>query len=255
MVSEYIYKTKKKRTVAVGDVVFGEGTSIYIAGPCSVESKELLLATIKPIKDHIHMIRGGAFKPRTSPYSFQGLGKEGLAILWEVGRSLGLPVVTEVMSPDDITQVASFADMLQIGARNMQNYPLLSAAGKSGKPVLLKRGLSATLEEWFLAAEYILKEGNENVVLCERGIRSFDTATRNVFDLAGAVYAMQQTRLPVIADPSHATGVRSLIGPMIKASIAAGLSGVIVEVHADPEHAASDGHQSITPEDFLKIIE
>lgn len=254
IMTDMLFKDSEKIKVKVGTVVFGEGAPVMIAGPCAVESIEQLRASIEPIKDKIDIIRGGAFKPRTSPYSFQGLKEEGLKILKKASEEFSLPFVTEVVTAEDVLLVAKYADMLQIGARNMQNFALLTAAGKSGKPVLLKRGISATLDEWFHAAEYVLKEGNQNVVLCERGIRSFDTTTRNVLDLAGAVFAKQNTCLPVITDPSHGTGVKSLIGPMIKASNACGLDGVIVEVHADPGNAVSDGAQSFTPEEFLKAI-
>ncbi len=250
----YLYEGTDRRQVYVGNIMFGAGQPIIIAGPCAVESEEQLEAGIAPIADKIDMIRGGAFKPRTSPYSFQGLKEEGLKILQKISQKFDLPFVTEVLSPEDVPLVAEYADMLQIGARNMQNFALLTAAGASGKPVLLKRGMSATLKEWLNAAEYILKEGNMDVVLCERGIRSFDASTRNVFDLAGAVLARGQSCLPVIADPSHGTGVRELVCPMIKASLAAGLDGVMVEVHADPDSAASDGQQSLSPEEFLDCL-
>ena len=237
----------KKEPVKIGNIVF-DGDPVIIAGPCSVESKENLLATIEPIRDSIHMIRGGTYKMRTSPYDFQGLGQEGLKILSDVSEELGLPCVSEVMCIEEVGIAAKYVDALQVGARNMYNYRLLTAIGKSKIPVILKRGFSATMKEWFHAAEYILKEGNHNVILCERGIRSFDQNTRNVLDLAGAMYAKQHTGLPVISDPSHGTGVRSLVVPMIRASLAAGLDGVMIEVHTDPDAATSDGHQTITPE-------
>ncbi|MDH7556032.1 MAG: 3-deoxy-7-phosphoheptulonate synthase, partial [Candidatus Methanosuratincola sp.] len=199
-------------------------------------------------------LRGGAFKPRTSPYSFQGLGEEGLRLLREVSDEVGIPVVTEATSPEQVPTVAEYADAIQIGARNMQNFELLKAAGRSGRPVLLKRGASATIEEWMLAAEYVLLEGNWSVILCERGIRSFDSSTRNVFDVAGMALAKALTHLPVIADPSHATGRRDLIVPTAMAAVAAGADGLIVEVHPRPDEALSDGPQSLDPGEFRKMV-
>jgi 3-deoxy-7-phosphoheptulonate synthase len=201
------------------------------------------------------ILRGGAFKPRTSPYAFRGLGERGLEMLASAGHRLGMPVVTEVLTAEDVPQVAAYADMLQIGARNMQNFLLLEAAGRSGKPVLLKRGLAATIEEWLLAAEYIALQGNPNIVLCERGIRTFETATRNTLDLASAVLAAGMTHLPVIVDPSHATGQRALVGPLARAAASAGMPGVILEVHPEPDCALCDGPQSLTLDQFRSLAD
>jgi 3-deoxy-7-phosphoheptulonate synthase len=247
--------------VVVGDGVHSQVTMIggmraptIIAGPCAVESREQLFTTAIAVKEAgAHILRGGAFKPRTSPYQFQGLGVEGLALLAEVREKTGLPVVTEVMEPDMVEKVARYADMLQIGARNMQNYPLLLACGRQKRPVLLKRGLSATIDEWLLAAEYIVSSGNPHVVLCERGIRSYDPQTRNVLDLAAVPLLHELTHLPVIVDPSHATGRSTLVPVMARAGIAAGGDGVMIEVHSHPEEALCDGHQAITPHQLAEI--
>jgi 3-deoxy-7-phosphoheptulonate synthase len=232
--------------VQVGPVTFGGQEFILTAGPCAVES-ERQLAEAARMAAHAgaRMLRGGAYKPRTSPYSFQGLGEEGLVLLAAQGAALGMPVVTEVMSVEELPQVARYADMLQVGARNMQNYPLLKALGGAGKPVLLKRGLSATIEEWLLAAEYILSAGNSQVVLCERGIRTFETATRNTLDLNALALVKRLTHLPVVVDPSHGTGRRELVVPMSAAALAAGADGLMVEVHPEPHKALSDGDQSL----------
>lgn len=239
-------------------VIGGEGaTPVIMAGPCAVESREQLLSTAHAVKiAGAHILRGGAFKPRTSPYQFQGLGIEGLHLLTEAREATGLPVITEVMEPDMVDVVAEHADMLQIGARNMQNFPLLLAAGRQRqqRPVLLKRGISATLDEWLLAAEYIVAAGNPNVVLCERGIRSYDPQTRNVLDLSCVPLLHELTHLPIIVDPSHATGRRELVPTMSRASIAAGAEGLIIEVHPDPNSAMCDGRQSITPEQLQSIV-
>ncbi len=241
--------------VRVGDLVFGGPEVVIIAGPCSVESREQLRETAYAVKEAgARALRGGAFKPRTSPYSFQGLGVKGLELLKEVSEETGLPVVTEVLSPEDVSLVARFADVLQIGSRNMQNFPLLQAAGRSGKPVLLKRGLSARIEEFLLAAEYILLEGNPNVLLCERGIRTFETATRNTFDVNAIPLLKELSHLPVLADPSHGTGRWSLVAPVARAAVAAGADGLIVEVHPRPEEALSDGAQSLRPERFQELV-
>lgn len=241
--------------VQVGPVTVGGEAVTLIAGPCSVESRSQLLETAQAVKEAgAHMLRGGAFKPRTSPYSFQGLGEEGLALLAEAREATGLPVVTEVMSPEQVPLVARYADMLQIGARNMQNFPLLRAVGASGKPVLLKRGMSATLDEFLLAAEYILNAGNDQVVLCERGIRTFETATRNTTDINAIPVLKQRTHLPVLLDPSHSTGHWQYVGPVALAGIAAGADGLIVEVHPRPEEALSDGAQSLKPERFAALV-
>lgn len=232
-------------------------TPIIIAGPCAVESREQVLTTARAVKAAgANMLRGGAFKPRSSPYQFQGLGVEGLRLLAEAREETGLPVITEVMEPELVETVAYYADILQIGTRNMQNFPLLLAAGRNslGRPVMLKRGLSATIEEWLLAAEYIVSAGNPQVILCERGIRSFDSQTRNVLDLACVPLLHELTHLPVIVDPSHATGRSELVPTMARAAIAAGAEGLILEVHPSPEFALCDGRQSITVEQLQSII-
>jgi 3-deoxy-7-phosphoheptulonate synthase len=241
--------------VRVGPVVVGDGSLTVMAGPCSVESREQLFAAAEAVASAGgDVLRGGAFKPRTSPYSFQGLGAEALRYLAEARERTGLPVVTEVMEPADAPLVARHADILQIGARNMQNFPLLTAAGRAGKPVLLKRGLSATIEEWLMSAEYILSSGNRDVILCERGIRTFETATRNTFDLTAVPLLHHLTHLPVIADPSHATGKRWLVRPMALAAVAAGADGIMVEVHPNPDEALSDGEQSLTLEQYAALV-
>lgn len=230
---------------------FGGDTLAICAGPCAVESAEQIETTAKAVSAAgANVLRGGAFKPRTSPYAFQGLGVRGLELLRAAADRYGLAVVTEVLDPRDVTIVSRYADMLQIGARNMQNFSLLREAGESGKPVLLKRGLAATVEEWLMAAEYVLVAGNDNVVLCERGIRSFDSATRNLLDLSVVPLLAELTHLPVIVDPSHGTGIARLVEPMALAAIAAGADGLLVEVHPDPTSAISDGAQSLTPDAF-----
>ncbi len=238
-------------------VIIGNTTPTIIAGPCAVENREQLLHTAHAVKHAgAHILRGGAYKPRTSPYQFQGLGIEGLHLLAEAREATGLPVITEVMEPDLVQTVAQYADILQIGSRNMQNFPLLLAAGRHAekRPVLLKRGLSSTIDEWLLAAEYIMAAGNPNVILCERGIRSYDQQTRNVLDLSCVPLLHELTHLPIIVDPSHATGKRELVPTMSRASIAAGANGLIIEVHQDPNSALCDGRQSITPEQLSKIV-
>lgn len=237
----------EKTIVNIDGLKFGGKKVIIIAGPCTVENKESLMETAHFLKSHgVLFLRGGAFKPRTSPYSFRGLKEKGLKILAEVKEETGLKIVTEVMTPNDVELVAQYADILQIGARNMQNYQLLDEVGKSDKPVLLKRGMSATVQEWLLSAEYILSQGNPNVILCERGIRTFETALRNTLDLSVVPLLNELTHLPVIVDPSHATGKRSLISPASKAAVAVGADGLIMEVHPHPENAVSDGVQSLT---------
>jgi 3-deoxy-7-phosphoheptulonate synthase len=232
--------------VQVRDLSFGGGSPVLIAGPCSVESEAMILETAEAVADAGgDMLRGGAYKPRTSPYDFQGLGVKGLRYLADARERTGLPVVTEVLSWEEVPVVAHFADMLQIGARNMQNFSLLRAASRSGKPILLKRGAGATIEEWLMAAEYVLAEGNPNVVLCERGIRTFERATRHTLDLNAVALVRERTHLPVIVDPSHAAGVRSLVTPLSLGSLAAGACGLIIEVHPDPAQAMSDGAQSL----------
>jgi len=234
--------------VRVGSVEIGEGKPpVVAAGPCAVESDEQIMKTARHVKKMgAHLLRGGAFKPRTGPHTFQGLREEGLLLLEKAGKAVGLPIVTEVMSPDSVGLVAEHADLLQIGARNMQNFDLLREVGRIRKPVLLKRGMSATLEEFLAAAEYILSEGNSQVILCERGIRTFETATRNTLDLAIVPLAKELSHLPVMVDPSHATGRRSLVHPMSLAAIVGGAQGILVEVHPEPEKALSDGPQSLT---------
>src|SRR5216684_3012098 len=244
--------------VTIGGDVDSVVSPVVIAGPCAVENREQLLTTARAVKAvGAQVLRGGAFKPRTSPYQFQGLGVEGLHLLAEARELTGLPVITEVMEPDLVETVAQYADILQIGSRNMQNFPLLLAAGHNtrGRPVMLKRGLSATIEEWLLAAEYIVSAGNPNVILCERGLRSFDPQTRNLIDLACIPLLQELTHLPVIVDPSHATGRRELVPTMSRAAIAAGAAGLILEVHPDPASALCDGRQSITPEQLQSIVQ
>jgi 3-deoxy-7-phosphoheptulonate synthase len=241
--------------VEAGGVVFGGPKLPIIAGPCAVENEEQMLATAKAVKAAgATMLRGGAFKPRTSPYAFQGLEVEGLKILKRVSRAAGIPFVTEVVNPADVALVAEYADMLQVGARNMQNFILLREIGKAKKPVILKRGISATIEEWLMAAEYILSEDNFQVVLCERGIRTFETATRNTLDLSAVPLIKRLSHLPIIVDPSHGTGKRHLIMPLSRAAIAAGADGLIIEVHPDPESALSDGPQSLTFAAFQELM-
>ncbi len=240
--------------VRVGTVEIGGPRPVIIAGPCSIESEEMIVQTAVAVaKAGADLLRGGAFKPRTSPYDFQGLGVRGLKFLAEARERTGLPVVTEVMSWEEVPVVARYADMLQIGARNMQNFALLRAAGRSGKPILLKRGGGATIEEWLHAAEYVLANGNPNVVLCERGIRTFERATRHTLDLNAVALVRERTHLPVIADPSHAAGMRSIVAPLALAALAAGAHGVLVEVHPDPAQAMSDGPQSLTLEEFAAL--
>ncbi|MCR4400517.1 MAG: 3-deoxy-7-phosphoheptulonate synthase [Syntrophomonadaceae bacterium] len=240
---------------AEGTVHIGGGHFVVIAGPCAVEGVEAYLALARRLKQiGVHVLRGGAFKPRTSPYSFAGLGLEGLEILAEARRQTGLPVVTEVLDPRDIEQVAACADLLQVGSRNMQNFSLLSEVGRSGKPVILKRGFSATIEEWLLAAEYILAAGNPQVVLCERGIRTFETYTRNTVDIAAVPVVKELSHLPVIIDPSHGTGRAELVRPVAKAGVAVGADGLMIEVHHCPSCALSDGQQSLDPLAFAALF-
>jgi 3-deoxy-7-phosphoheptulonate synthase len=228
---------------------------IVMAGPCSVESREQLHETAAAVKAAgAHVLRGGAYKPRTSPYAFQGLGLKGLELLREASEEFHLPVVTEVVSPQEVTLVAQYADILQVGSRNMQNFALLHTVGEMQKPVLLKRGLMSTIEELLMAAEYILSHGNSRVILCERGIRTFETATRNTFDINAIPVLKSMTHLPVIADPSHGTGKWELVTPIARAAIAAGADGLIVEVHTDPGHALSDGAQSLKPDNFAQLV-
>ena len=234
----------------------GGSDLVLMAGPCSVENEREILDIAHRVKDvGATVLRGGAFKPRSSPYSFQGLGLQGLEFLARAREETGLAVVTEALDPDGVDLVVKYADIVQIGARNMQNYALLRSAGRAGKPVLLKRGMSATIDELLLAAEYILAEGNPDVILCERGIRSFDTHTRNLFDLAAIPVVKSLSHLPIIADPSHGTGIRSKVTPMGRAAVAAGADGLIVEVHPNHPKAMSDGAQSLYPEQFTKLVD
>ena len=243
--------------VRVGALEIGEGRRpVIAAGPCAVESEEQILKTARGVKKSgADMLRGGAFKPRTGPHTFQGLREEGLKLLAMAGKETGLPIVTEVMSPDNVGLVAEYADLLQVGARNMQNFDLLRELGRVKKPVLLKRGMSATIEEFLAAAEYILAEGNSQVILCERGIRTFETATRNCLDLAVVPLVKELSHLPIMVDPSHATGKRSLVPPLAKAALVIGAHGIIVEVHPEPDKALSDGSQSLTLAGFEKLME
>jgi 3-deoxy-7-phosphoheptulonate synthase len=241
--------------VEIGGVPIGGDRFMVIAGPCAVETPEQLLDTARVVKEHGgHALRGGAFKPRTSPYSFQGLGLEGLKILEQVAATVGLPCVTEVVEVGDVAAVAQHASAFQVGARNMQNYRLLKELGQARIPVILKRGMAATIEDLLLAAEYILAEGNDQVVLCERGIRTFETATRNTLDLNAVPYIKQKSHLPVLVDPSHGTGVRDLVAPMARAAVACGADGIIVEVHRNPSEAWSDGAQSLYPDQFAELM-
>jgi 3-deoxy-7-phosphoheptulonate synthase len=241
--------------VDVRGVKIGAGDLVVMAGPCSVESSEQLLETARAVKAAgADMLRGGAYKPRTSPYDFQGLGVEALRLLRDASSETGLPIVTEVMSETDVEIVAEYADMLQVGARNMQNFSLLRKLATFKQPILLKRGPSATIKEWLLAAEYLLAGGNANVVLCERGIKTFETATRNTLDLAAIALVKELSHLPVIADPSHGTGLRSLVPPMSKAAAAAGADGLMIEVHPCPERALSDGPQSLDLDGFAELM-
>ncbi len=246
---------KEDTIVTVGGVKIGGNRVVMMAGPCAVESEKQIMEIARIVRDAGAVIlRGGAFKPRTSPYSFQGLGEEGLKYLRKAGDEYGMPVTTEVVSPRDVEMMAGYIDMFQIGARNMQNFELLKEVGKTGMPVLLKRGLSATIEEWLMAAEYLMANGTDQVVLCERGIRTYERATRNTLDCSAIPVVQKLTHLPVIGDPSHATGMRDLVSPMGLALVAAGASGLIVEVHNHPEKALSDGPQSLLPEQFEKLV-
>ncbi len=241
--------------VKIDGVTIGGTQLVVIAGPCSVESEEQILTTARAVASNgATMLRGGAFKPRSSPYSFQGMGEAGLELLARAREVTGLKIVTEVVAPGDVELIASYADMLQIGARNMQNFRLLSAVGEQSTAVLLKRGLMATVEELLLAAEYIVANGNPRVVLCERGIRTFETATRNTLDLCAIPVLKERTHLPVIVDPSHAAGRREIVPPLARAAIAVGADGLIVEVHPDPDKAASDGRQSLTLDAFANLM-
>jgi 3-deoxy-7-phosphoheptulonate synthase len=241
-------------TLANG-VTIGGGSVVVMAGPCSVEGAEMLMETAQLVRAAGgHILRGGAFKPRTSPYAFQGLGHAGLELLAQARAATGLPVVTEVMTPSEVGAVSEVADIVQIGTRNMQNFDLLREVGRQPRPVLLKRGLSSTIEEWLLSAEYVLSQGNYNVILCERGIRTFETATRNTLDIGAVPLLKELSHLPVVVDPSHATGRWSLVAACARAGVAAGADGVMVEVHPRPDEALSDGPQSLTPHNFAALM-
>jgi 3-deoxy-7-phosphoheptulonate synthase len=249
-------KTKPENTIVnINGVKVGGQEVVIIAGPCAVESEEQLFETARAVKKYgAKILRGGAFKPRSSPYSFQGLGEEGLKLLGAIRNETGLPVVTEVMDTRQIELVSGYADMLQIGSRNMHNYPLLKEAGMCRKPVLLKRGMMATIEEFLLAAEYILNQGNDQIILCERGIRTFETSTRNTLDLSAVPMLKRLSHLPVIVDPSHGTGLRWMVPAMAKAAVAAGADGLIMEVHYNPEKALCDGQQSLSLDEFNQLM-
>ncbi|MDX1357811.1 MAG: 3-deoxy-7-phosphoheptulonate synthase [Clostridia bacterium] len=241
--------------IKVADREMGGGKIGVIAGPCSVESEEQIVGIAKKVKEAgASFLRGGAFKPRTSPYSFQGLGYEGLELLRIAKQETGLPIVSEVLSENMVERFARDVDVIQVGARNMQNFMLLKELGKTKKPILLKRGLSATIEEWLMSAEYIMSEGNTNIILCERGIRTFEKYTRNTLDVSAVPSVKRMSHLPVIVDPSHATGMGWMVMPMARAAVAAGADGIMIEVHNDPEHALSDGNQSITPGEFNELM-
>lgn len=245
----------RKKAISTHAINIGSTRFVVMAGPCSVESEGQILAAAKAVKrSGAAVLRGGAFKPRTSPHSFQGLGRKGLELLQKAKKATGLPIITEVMDTREVELVDAYADIVQIGARNMQNFSLLKAVGALKKPVLLKRGLSATISEWLYAAEYIFKEGNKNVIFCERGIRTFETATRNTLDLAAVPILKRETGLPVIVDPSHGTGRRDLIIPLSKAAIAVGADGLLIEVHPHPEKALSDGAQSLNFKEFSQLM-
>lgn len=250
-------KFKNEDTVIqIGNHRIGGGTLTLIGGPCSIESVDQVMSVADSIKmAGGQVLRGGAFKPRTSPYSFQGMGGDGLKILKKAGMQNDIPVITEVMCTEDFDEVEATADILQIGARNMQNFHLLKRAGRSKKPILLKRGLSATIDEWLNAAEYIMAEGNSQVILCERGIRTFENYTRNTLDLSAIVAVKTLSHLPVIIDPSHATGRKEMVPAMAKAAVAAGADGLMIEVHNDPENALCDGPQSLRPEEFMELAD
>lgn len=247
---------KERSVISVGNTAIGGGSLTVMAGPCAIESQEQFSFIAAKVKESgATILRGGAFKPRSSPYSFAGLEEDGLKIMRKAGDETGLPICTEVLDTRDVDLVASYADMIQIGARNMQNFRLLREVGKCNKPILLKRGLSSTIEEWLMAAEYIMSEGNDNVVLCERGIRTFEPSTRNTFDLSAIPVTKELSHLPIIADPSHAAGTWKYVGALSKGAVAAGADGLIIEVHNCPEKALSDGEQSLTPENFDTLMQ
>lgn len=242
---------EKTKVIVVKNVKIGGENPVIIAGPCSVESKDQIQKAAYTVKElGGHILRGGAFKPRTSPYSFQGLGEEGLRLLKEAGDAHGLPVVSEVMDTRDVDMVSKYVDILQIGSRNMQNFSLLKEVGRTNKPILLKRGMTATIEDWLMAAEYVAYEGNVNIILCERGVRTFETYTRNTLDITAVPIIKNLSNLPIIVDPSHGTGRKELILPMSKASLAAGADGIMLEIHPNPCEALSDGDQSLNFDEF-----
>jgi 3-deoxy-7-phosphoheptulonate synthase len=246
---------KENTCIKVGDAVFGDNTMPVIAGPCAVENQEQVLSIAKSVKKAgAKLFRGGAFKPRTSPYAFQGLGEQGLKYLSNVRKKTGLPIVTEVLDLINFDLVEEYADIIQIGARNMQNFSLLKRAGKAKKPILLKRGMSAKLQEWLMAAEYIMEEGNNDIIFCERGIRTFVTHSRNTLDLSIVPAVKKESHLPIIVDPSHATGVRGQVFPMACACAAVGADGILIEVHNKPKQAQCDGAQSLYPDQFSKLM-
>ncbi len=250
------YFKKDDTHVKIGDVVIGEGNFSVIAGPCSVETREQIIEVAQDVKaSGACMLRGGAFKPRTSPYAFQGLECEGLELLKEARKETGLPIVTEIMSADMIDRFVEDVDLIQVGARNMQNFSLLKELGKTNKPILLKRGLSATIEEWLMSAEYIMAGGNENVILCERGIRTFEKYTRNTLDLSAVLAVKELSHLPVVIDPSHSAGKWQMVEALSKAALAVGADGIIVEVHNNPEKALCDGNQSLKPKRFDNMMD
>ena len=249
-------EVKKERSIIrIGDVTIGDGGFVVMAGPCSVEGYDQMMTTAEAVvRAGAQILRGGAYKPRTSPYDFQGMAEDGLKLLAEARERTGLKVITEVLDTGDVDLVAQYADILQVGARNMQNFALLKKLGEIAKPVLLKRGLAATIKEFLLSAEYIVSHGNPQVILCERGIRTFETATRNTLDLAAVPLLHELTHLPVVADPSHATGKRSLVRPLAKAIVAVGADGIMTEIHPNPEEAWSDGPQSLRLEEFASMM-
>ena len=246
---------KKDTVIETKGVKLGGGNFQVIAGPCSVEGQGMILEAATQVKAAgARILRGGAFKPRTSPYDFQGHGEDALKFLAQASAETGMPIVTELMDPRDIEVVCKYADIIQIGTRNMQNFRLLTEVGKTNKPVLLKRGLSASIKEWLMAAEYIASEGNRQIILCERGIRTFETATRNTLDISAIPIVKKETHLPIVVDPSHAAGKRHLVAPLAKAALAAGADGLMIEVHPTPETALCDGAQSLPPEDFARMM-
>ncbi|MCZ6703943.1 MAG: 3-deoxy-7-phosphoheptulonate synthase [Ignavibacteria bacterium] len=248
---------KKENTlIKIGNTSLGSNEIVTIAGPCAVESEEQIMAIAKIVKDAgAKILRGGAFKPRTSPYSFQGLGEEGLKLLKQAGDEFELAVITEIMDPGRVELIYKYTDIFQLGSRNMQNFPLLRELGRVDKPVMIKRGMAATIDDWLMAAEYILASGNEKVFLCERGIRTFETSTRNTFDLSAIPVIQQRSHLPVFADPSHATGIRDKVIPMARAAVAAGADGLMIEVHNNPAAAMSDGPQALLPSQFNELMD